>query len=174
MENNFFALIGIGALCLDIILCRNIFDDLKKYSEECNKRVEKILGAHSKEEIRNVCDSVKIEIDKLTAIAEKAHTTDGMWPFFWTIFTLSFAIIVNFIVETCSYSREDAGFKNFYNAMGFLGNALWIGVLAFYMFKIIELQIAYYRISRIKKEIESRLDLLSKIESGGLRGLFNS
>ncbi len=174
MENYFFALVGIGALCLTIILCRNIFDDVEKYSGECNNRVEKILSAHSKEETRGVCDSVKIEIDKLTGIAEKAHTINQMWPFFWTIFTLNIAIIVNFIVERLNFSHyEEAWFVSFYGLMGFLGHALWIAVLLFYMFKIMKRQIAYWLISRIRKDIESRFCLLSKIESGGLGGLFN-
>ena len=99
MDNIFFALIAIGALFLDIILCRSIFDEIEEEGRIYKRHLEDFIKKTGDIEARGLIDKLGAKINRLKAKAEEAHSSEKMWPFVRVIVILSICIIVSFVMN---------------------------------------------------------------------------
>lgn len=178
MEGILFALIAIGAVCIDLVLNRGLVEEINDEAKKHKKNLETTFAAIELPRIRKNYkasrDKAEALINKLLNKVKDGCASKNAQPFYYTIFTISVVLIL--------FLAIDKGYANFnnnlrlYQFLGAIGidhlalmvinevirgivNVVWPATFIFYIYRI-------FKVIRYRCEIDQdRKNIRAKVKN---------
>lgn len=138
MINILFALIALGAMCIDIVLNRGlveeIIDEAKEHKEKINALFKEVRLKKAREYTKKSKDGIDSLTSELLFKVKESCASKRARFFYFTIGVLSICIVVSAIMELLSEAlSENVTFLFWYNNLGICGYVVCFIVLAIYL-----------------------------------------
>lgn len=136
MSNILFALIAVGALCIDIVLNRSIIEEI---NDEIEEHINKIYQIYKDLKIPpddKVIDKVKSLISKLENKAKESCASKNANFYYVTVLILSISVIISAIIDKLCVNFPSIIMTRVYEFFRLVGTSVWISILVFYVIRI--------------------------------------
>ena len=161
MINIFFALIALGAMCIDIVVNRGILDEIDDEAVEYNKKLEGLFTdiklPRAEQYAKASRDLIDGLINKLKEDVKKSCASNKAQPFYWIMFFLAIAIVICAMVEGIHDSTHLIS-DNIYRCIGGFGILVWVLILGYHIVRLLKMLFFNRDIDKRRKEIKARVE----------------
>jgi len=182
MATILFALIALGALCIDIVLNRGIIEEIRDEAEEYRNKLQYVFKEIEWADPKTQAKASRASRDKTEALINRLErkvkmgcASNRAWLFYYTIVVLSISAIVSVIVDNMYGNIGTEKFTNIYaflNKIGFdntkitsvyeiLGitiNIICLVVLVFYITRLCMIMKFNHEVEIERRKIRNRVE----------------
>jgi len=196
MINIFFALITLAAICVDLIVDRNLLEEVREEIKEHGDKLEKAFEGmkwqdkEKEDEVkRAIRDETVGSLRNLEGKAKKNCANDKAWFFYGIIVILSIGIIVgtylnwvkgifenqmSYKIFTMVYTEKTL-FLKIYDALNTVGLWLWLFALVCCVYRLCRIIQFRFNVKNARNVVGSRFEKYlarARIMSGDTKAIF--
>ena len=161
MINILFALIALSVMCIDIVINRDIIDEIDDEAEDHSKKLDKLFTEinlpKAEQYAKESKDLIEGLINRLKEDVKKSCASNKAQPFYWIIFFLSIFIVIYATIEIVNDNTNFISDSTYKRLVG-LGILIWIPVLWYHISRLLKMLNFNRDIDKRRNEIKARVD----------------
>jgi len=165
MINILFALIAIGAMCIDIILNRGLVDEIEDEKKEQTNKLERLFKElklpKATTYAKNCRDKIELLTNRLLIEVKNGCASRNARPFYVYIVFLAISIVISAAMEIGYENTTNEGgfFRScLYPMMGGMGTILWLFILGFFVWRLCRMLAFNNKIEQSRASIRSNVE----------------